>query len=260
MSLPTSTRSTRGKRTSVPRQNNTRQILDAAEKVFAAHGLSGTRVSDIAEASKLPKANIHYYFRTKEDLYRATLQQLLEDWLNDANCWLSTHWTPQEGLSGFIRAKMEFSRLRPEGSRLFAHELLAGGSYVHDFLVDTLRKHVETRIAVFEQWHKQGLIGTVDPVHFLFCLWAMTQAYADMQAQMAAVLGKPRLDTQDFEAGTHTIMQLASSICQVAPPDGKGPDTPPPRTRARKTTRGSVPTQAQISTPPIVSAPKVGSS
>ncbi|MFT9165341.1 MAG: helix-turn-helix domain-containing protein, partial [Komagataeibacter saccharivorans] len=78
MSLPTSTRSTRGKRTSVPRQNNTRQILDAAEKVFAAHGLSGTRVSDIAEASNLPKANIHYYFRTKEDLYRATLQQLLE--------------------------------------------------------------------------------------------------------------------------------------------------------------------------------------
>ncbi|ARW16790.1 TetR/AcrR family transcriptional regulator [Komagataeibacter europaeus] len=212
--MPSSTadRPARNKRTGMPRQNNTRQILDAAEKVFAAHGLSGTRMSDIAEASNLPKANIHYYFRTKEDLYRATLQQLLEDWLGDATRWLSADRSPREGLEGFIRSKMEFSRLRPEASRLFAHELLSGGHYVHGFLTGTLRRHVEHRREVFEQWHAAGLIGSVDPTHFLFCLWAMTQAYADMQVQMAAVLGKSRLGAKDFETGSQTIMQLATSI------------------------------------------------
>ncbi|WP_200409203.1 TetR/AcrR family transcriptional regulator [Komagataeibacter oboediens] len=220
MPLSKTSRSPRKTRASVPRQNNTRQILDAAEKVFAAHGLSGTRVSDIAEASNLPKANIHYYFRTKEDLYRATLQQLLEDWLGDASKWLSADRSPREGLEGFIRSKMAFSRQRPEGSRLFAHEILSGGRYVHGFLVDTLRRHVEHRREVFEKWHAAGLIGTVDPTHFLFCLWAMTQAYADMGVQMAAVLDKPRLTAVDFEAGCRTIIQLATSILPdpVAPP------------------------------------------
>ena len=208
---------TRRKRTSAPRQNNTRQILDAAEKVFAAHGLSGTRMSDIAEASNLPKANIHYYFRTKEDLYRATLRQLLDDWLGDASKWLSADRPPREGLRGFIESKMEFSRKRPEASRLFAHELLSGGHYVHGFLVDTLRRHVEQRIEVFRAWHEAGLITQVDPVHFLFCLWAMTQAYADVQVQMAAVLGKPHLTGRDYAAGTQTIMQLASSLLTVPP-------------------------------------------
>ncbi|GBQ15069.1 TetR/AcrR family transcriptional regulator [Komagataeibacter rhaeticus] len=208
---------TRRKRTSAPRQNNTRQILDAAEKVFAAHGLSGTRMNDIAEASNLPKANIHYYFRTKEDLYRATLRQLLDDWLGDASKWLSADRPPREGLRGFIESKMEFSRKRPEASRLFAHELLSGGHYVHGFLVDTLRKHVEQRIEVFRAWHEAGLITQVDPVHFLFCLWAMTQAYADVQVQMAAVLGKPHLTGRDYATGTQTIMQLASVLLATPP-------------------------------------------
>lgn len=208
---------TRRKRTSAPRQNNTRQILDAAEKVFAAHGLSGTRMNDIAEASNLPKANIHYYFRTKEDLYRATLRQLLDDWLGDASKWLSADRPPREGLRGFIESKMEFSRKRPEASRLFAHELLSGGHYVHGFLVDTLRKHVEQRIEVFRAWHEAGLITQVDPVHFLFCLWAMTQAYADVQVQMAAVLGKPHLTGRDYATGTQIIMQLASVLLATPP-------------------------------------------
>ncbi|KAB8122405.1 TetR/AcrR family transcriptional regulator [Komagataeibacter medellinensis] len=214
-----STIPTRRKRTGAPRQNNTRHILNAAEKVFAAHGLSGTRMNDIAEASNLPKANIHYYFRTKEDLYRATLKQLLDDWLGDASKWLSADRSPQEGLRGFIEAKMEFSRKRPEASRLFAHELLSGGRYVHDFLVDTLRKHVEQRTRVFKAWHEAGLMAKTDPVHFLFCLWAMTQAYADVQVQMAAVLGKPHLTGRDYATGTQTIMQMVSSLLPPSPPE-----------------------------------------
>ncbi|MDT8871778.1 TetR family transcriptional regulator C-terminal domain-containing protein [Komagataeibacter rhaeticus] len=112
---------------------------------------------------------------------------------------------------------MEFSRKRPEASRLFAHELLSGGHYVHGFLVDTLRKHVEQRIEVFRAWHEAGLITQVDPVHFLFCLWAMTQAYADVQVQMAAVLGKPHLTGRDYATGTQTIMQLASVLLATPP-------------------------------------------
>lgn len=202
----------------VPRRNNTQQILNAAEKIFSAYGFAGARVDDIAKACALPKANILYYFGSKEELYRATLQRLLVGWLADADQWISIKHTPIVGLEGYVRAKMEFSRSRPDASRLFMHELLAGGEYVRVFLDSTLREHVEQKALVFEYWHKEGLCAPVNAPHFLFTLWSMTQAYADMQVQFAAVLGRRRLNITDFETGISTIMQLVGAICRTSQP------------------------------------------
>lgn len=196
-----------------PRKQNTSQILDAAEKVFAVHGLNGTRIDDIAKACALPKANILYYFNTKEILYQATLGRFLDDWLGDANVHLSADMNPREGLQSYIQAKMLFSRQRPEASRLFMHELLAGGEQILFFLQETLKPHVEHLAIIFAAWYEKGLIKKIDPFHFMFMLWAMTQSYADMQVQFAAVLGKKRLTKHDFEEGAETIMQLVASIC-----------------------------------------------
>lgn len=196
-----------------PRKQNTSQILDAAEKVFAVYGLNGTRIDDIAKACALPKANILYYFNTKEILYQATLGRFLDDWLGDANVHLSADMNPREGLQSYIQAKMLFSRQRPEASRLFMHELLAGGEQIQFFLQETLKPHVEHLAIIFAAWYEKGLIKKIDPFHFMFMLWAMTQSYADMQVQFAAVLGKKRLTKHDFEAGSETIMQLVASIC-----------------------------------------------
>ena len=56
-------------------------ILNAAESVFARRGFSGSRLKDIAEEAGLPKANILYYYKSKEDLYRCVCQDILENWL-----------------------------------------------------------------------------------------------------------------------------------------------------------------------------------
>ena len=63
------------------RQANELLILEAAEKVFARAGFGGATMAAIAEASSLPKANLHYYFGSKEVLYRSVLAQILSDWL-----------------------------------------------------------------------------------------------------------------------------------------------------------------------------------
>ena len=56
-------------------------ILKAAEKVFARQGLKGTRLFEIANEAGLPKANLLYYFHSKEDIYRAVCEDILETWL-----------------------------------------------------------------------------------------------------------------------------------------------------------------------------------
>jgi len=47
------------------------QILDAAEKLFAAKGFEGTSVRDISEAAGVNLAMISYYFGSKEKLMEA---------------------------------------------------------------------------------------------------------------------------------------------------------------------------------------------
>ncbi|MGH6932238.1 MAG: TetR family transcriptional regulator, partial [Dongiaceae bacterium] len=53
------------------------RILKAAEEVFATAGFSGARTAAIAKRAGVPKANLHYYFRTKEELYRRVLESIL---------------------------------------------------------------------------------------------------------------------------------------------------------------------------------------
>jgi AcrR family transcriptional regulator len=44
------------------------QILDAAIRLFAEKGIAGTSTKDIADAVKLTKSMVHYYFSSKADL------------------------------------------------------------------------------------------------------------------------------------------------------------------------------------------------
>jgi AcrR family transcriptional regulator len=50
------------------------QIMEAAERLFADHGFSGTSVRDIAEAAGVNLAMISYYFGSKEKLMEAMFQ------------------------------------------------------------------------------------------------------------------------------------------------------------------------------------------
>jgi len=52
------------------------RIIDAALRLFADKGFSGTRTKEIAEAAGISETLIFQHFKTKEDLYRAALREL----------------------------------------------------------------------------------------------------------------------------------------------------------------------------------------
>lgn len=55
-----------------------RQILDAAEKLFAYKGFDGTSIRDIAKAAHVNIAMISYYFGSKEKLLHALFEDRTE--------------------------------------------------------------------------------------------------------------------------------------------------------------------------------------
>ena len=69
------------------REANEKNILEAAERVFANYGFRGSTTELISKQAGLPKANIHYYFKTKSILYRAVLERILDEWMEAAKAF-----------------------------------------------------------------------------------------------------------------------------------------------------------------------------
>ena len=189
------------------RERNVARILKAAEAVFAKHGYNGASTAEIARKAGLPKANLHYYFRTKQLLYAGVLDNILAIWL-DAMDEIRPGAVPAEALERYIARKMESSRLLPEPSRLWALELISGAQHVEPFLKRRLRRLVREKSVVIRGWIADGKLHPVEPEHLLFMIWAMTQTYADFAIQVAAVLGKNKLDAAVFAAATRTATAL----------------------------------------------------
>ncbi len=53
------------------------RIIEAAEATFAAQGIAGARVDDIAARAAVNKRMLYYYFDSKEGLYEAVLRRRL---------------------------------------------------------------------------------------------------------------------------------------------------------------------------------------
>lgn len=195
-----------GRRTDI-RQQNERLILEAAEKVFAEAGFGGATMQLIADMAGLPKANLHYYFPTKEALYRRVVQNIFEIWL-DAAASFDAAEGPIEGIGAYIEAKMDISRRHPHGSKVWAAEVMHGAPVIQDYLETTLRDWTEGRMALIQRWIDEGKMAPIDPRHLLYMLWATTQHYADFGHQIETLNGgKPLTDKQWHEA-TESVKQI----------------------------------------------------
>lgn len=178
-----------------------------AEKIFAEYGFKGATMQAIADASGLPKANLHYYFPTKQALYREVIERIFTIWLEAADSF-DTSASPREALTRYIRKKMEISRAHPCGSKVWANEVIQGAPIIQDYLQTTLKSWTDSRIVVINRWISEGLIDEIDPRHLLYMIWATTQHYADFQHQVVTLNSGKRLDDAQWQAATKSVTEV----------------------------------------------------
>jgi len=192
-------------------------ILAAAEKVFAEAGFGGATMQLIADMADLPKANLHYYFPTKEALYRQVVQNIFHIWLRAADVFDNADG-PADGIGAYIDAKMELSRVHADGSRVWASEVMHGAPVIQDYLETTLAEWTTGRMEVIQRWIDEGQMNSVNPRHLLYMLWATTQHYADFGHQIETLNdGKPLSRAQWAEA-KQSVKQIILTGIGLRPP------------------------------------------
>lgn len=188
------------------RQRNEKAILRAATTLFAKKGFDGTRATEIAERAGLPKANLYYYFNTKEEIYRAAIRHLIAGW-DKALRHIRADADPFEALEAYVREKLDYARKNADESRMFANEIISGAP----FLSRADRKHMHDitleKTLIIEQWVAEGRMRPVNPRHLFIVLWSTTQFYTNFEKITCDTLEKPRLSPSDYEDAARTIVE-----------------------------------------------------
>ena len=198
------------------RARNEEKILRAAVGLFADKSFHGTHVKEIARVSGLPKTNVYYYFPTKESIYTAVIERLIEGWDRAFEHIVPEH-EPREAIAAYIRAKLEYSRRYATESRFFANEILRGAQFLERRQRQHIRDVTDQRAHVVEEWIRRGKMAPVNPRHFFIMLWSATQFYADFGMLAADVLNRRQLTRTDFDTAAETMTRVILDGC-CAPP------------------------------------------
>lgn len=162
------------------------KILEAARKIFISKGMAGARMQDIADEAGINKALLHYYFKSKEQLFEKVFSEIMSRMIPRIKSILLADVTLYEKIEQFCDQYITiilqnpylpifiFNEMHKQPTKLIAK--MFGGE------LPDLSKFTEQ----VEQEVKAGKIRPVSPVQLVMNLMSLC---------IFPFLGKPLLGT-----------------------------------------------------------------
>lgn len=156
------------------------QILDAAEKVFSARGLSGARMDDIVQESGLSKGALYWYYKSKDAVILALMERVLERELRMAKDLVQSSQPAGERLHSLMRTALSdiagLGRLMP-----LAYEFLAMASRrkaVRQAMAEYYERYAELLSQIIQQGIDSGEFADQDTDQAALSVIAMLEGLA----------------------------------------------------------------------------------
>jgi AcrR family transcriptional regulator len=105
-------------------------ILGAATAEFASRGFDGARVDAIARQTHTTRAMIYYYFKSKEGLYLAVLEDAYVSIRKAEQSLDLAHLSPEQAIGELVGFTFDYYQRHPEFVALVVAENQAGGRYI----------------------------------------------------------------------------------------------------------------------------------
>jgi TetR/AcrR family transcriptional regulator len=138
-------------------------ILAAAAKIFAKKGLAGARTDSIAATAGVNKAMLYYYFKSKDGLYEAVVEDHFAEFNRQAIGVLSAPGSARAALLRYVNVHVDFISQRHQSAPLFQQMTMSG----HKFLKRLVRRYFAARGEalgnVITRGIRQGEFRKVDP-------------------------------------------------------------------------------------------------
>src|SRR6202142_2681077 len=144
-------------------------ILEAGVREFAGEGVAGARTDAIARAAKVNKALLYYYFKDKEALYGAVLDEVFGGLVACVGEVLSRDLPPREKILAYAGAHFDYVATHPLYPRIVQGEMMGAGrgrANHLEHIVKTYFRPLFGRVAaVLKSGQAAGEFRPVDPLH-----------------------------------------------------------------------------------------------
>jgi TetR/AcrR family transcriptional regulator len=199
-------------------------ILQAAIREFAQEGVAGARTDAIARAAKVNKALLYYYFKDKEALYGAVLDQVFGGLLACVGEVLSRDLPPREKILAYAGAHFDYVASHPLYPRIVQGEMMGAGRGRTNHLERIAKKYFHPLFGRLAEVLKTGQAAAefrpVDPLHFVPSMIAVIVFYFTSAPVMRVMTGKDPLSPERVAARRTAVLDLISAAL-FQPPSGK---------------------------------------
>jgi TetR/AcrR family transcriptional regulator len=146
-----------------------RRILDAALETFGTHGFEGTSIADIARLHQVSPALIHYYFDSKEELWRSAVNYGMGDVLHNLQATMDdlAEIDSISRLKFYIRRYIALHAERPEVFRVILRESETRGPRLAWLSKQHLTPLYKQFSSVIECAQAEGRIKPIAPTYHL---------------------------------------------------------------------------------------------
>lgn len=150
------------------------RIFDAALEVFARKGRDGARMQEIADHAEINRALLHYYFRSKAQLYEAVFAHGFRQFIGSLRQSLKADLSFEDALRTFVSGYIDYIHEHQDMARLMLNECLCGGEALLEHMGAALSEPdefpgfmMQERIRVA---HEAGEIRDQDPEHTMLTI------------------------------------------------------------------------------------------
>lgn len=190
-------------------------ILEAAAREFAEFGVSGARTDAIANMAGVNKALLYYYFKDKETLYGAVLDEAFAGLKRAVFTALDSDLPSREKILAYVGAYFDFIASNQLYPRLMQREMMRAreGHSVHiDKLIKNYIQPIFMRVS---EVLRQGIAGkefrAVDPAHFVPSIVAMIVFYFSSAPMMQKIVGFNPLTAERIAERRAAVLDFISA-------------------------------------------------
>ena len=156
-------------------------ILRAAAEEFAEHGIAGARTEAIARQARVNKALLYYYFKEKETLYGAVLDNAFSGLKATVFRVLDSDLPAREKIMTYAGTYFDFIASNQVYPRLMQREMMRareGRSPHIEKLVKNYLQPIYARVGeLLRKGIAEGEFRKIDPAHFIPSMVAMIIFY-----------------------------------------------------------------------------------
>jgi AcrR family transcriptional regulator len=188
------------------------KIFKAATQVFEEKGYSGARMQEIADRAGINKALLHYYFRSKDQLFMAVFQVLISKMFEKIFAIFRADLSFKEKIKLFLDQHIDFLVKNPKLPLFLLNEMA-----VNPTVIDGVReslKYGELRDVIYEK-HAKELKGygirKSDMPQLMITIVSMS-IFPFAAREMIAVMIPQMIDNRKFNAFMEERKEFAADF------------------------------------------------